>query len=259
MSKIKIHPTAIIDSSAQIEEGVEIGPFCIIGEKVKIGQDTTIQSNAVIEHAEIGANCKIFHFVSIGLPPQDTKYHNEETKVIIGRNNTIREYTSFHRASVGGDGITSLKDNNYLMAYVHIAHDCKLGSHITMANVATLAGHVHVHDHAVIGGLAALHQFTRVGAYAMVGGFSGIGKDVLPYMLASGSRAELYGVNVIGLKRHGFSDDIINDIKECHKIIFRSNLTLNEAVQEIREKIKMSKEIELLLDFIDKNGRGIMR
>ncbi|RMD55609.1 MAG: acyl-ACP--UDP-N-acetylglucosamine O-acyltransferase [Nitrospirae bacterium] len=259
MKGCNIHPTAIVTSTAEIESGVLIGPYCIIGEHVRIGKNTRLLSHVVIEHADVGENCEISHFATIGLAPQDMKYKGEDTRVKIGDNNKIREYVSIHRASVGGDGVTIIGSNNFLMAYVHIAHDCKIGDYVTMANVATLAGHVEVYDHAVIGGLVAIHQFTRIGSYAMVGGFSGVGKDVPPYMMASGSRAELYGVNVIGLKRHGFSEELINDIKECYKIIFRSNLTLKDAIKKIEESIRPSKEVQHLLDFIKKEGRGIMR
>jgi UDP-N-acetylglucosamine acyltransferase len=259
MSNNSIHPTAIIDSSAEIGQDVTIGPYCIIEKNVKIGNGTKILSHVHLENIEIGQNNEIYHFVSLGLNPQDTKYHDEPTKVIVGNNNIIREYITIHRASVRGDGSTVIGNNNFLMAYVHIAHDCKLGNHITMANVATLAGHVQIEDHAVIGGLSAIHQFTRIGAYAMIGGFSGIGMDVAPYMMASGSRAELYGVNIIGLRRHGFSEEVINDIKECYRIIFRSNLILKDAIEEVKNKVKMTPEIERLIEFINKNGRGIMR
>ena len=255
----KIHPTAIIDSSAEIGEDVEIGPFCLIGEGVRIGKGTVIMSNVILEKTDIGDECKIFPFTSIGLPPQDKKYTNEDTIVRIGNNNIIREYSTIHRASVGKKKETVIGNNNFLMAYVHIAHNCVLGDNITMANVATLAGHTRVDDHAVIGGLVAVHQFTRIGSYAMVGGFSGVGKDVLPYMLASGSRAELYGINVVGLKRHGFSDENINALKECYRILFRSNMTLKQAIEEIKKTVEPSQAVKVLLDFIEESERGIMR
>ena len=255
----KIHPTAIIDPSAEIGENIEIGPFCIIGEGVQIGMGTVLKSNVYLERTRMGRNCQIYPFTSIGLPPQDTKYNNEDTIVRIGDNNIIREYTTIHRASIGKKRETVIGNNNFLMAYVHIAHNCVLGDFITMANVATLAGHTRIDDHAVVGGLVAVHQFTRIGKYAMVGGFSGVGKDVLPYMLASGSRAELFGINVVGLKRRGFSDETINDLKECYRILFRSNLTLKQAIEEIKNSVGPSKEVQVLLDFIEESERGIMR
>jgi UDP-N-acetylglucosamine acyltransferase len=256
----EIHPTAIIDSKAEIEKGVSIGPFCIIKEDVKIKKGTKLISNVIIEgNTEIGENCVIYPFTTIGLPPQDLKYKGEKTGVKIGNNNIIREYITIHRASVSGDGITSIGDNNFLMAYVHIAHDCKIGSSIIMANLATLAGHVVVEDYAVIGGLVAIHQFTRIGAYAMVGGFSGVGQDIPPYTMASGARAKLFGLNTIGLKRHGFSEETINNLKKAYKILFREKLTLKEAFKKIQDSIPQSKEINHLIEFIKQNKRGICR
>jgi UDP-N-acetylglucosamine acyltransferase len=208
---------------------------------------------------DIGENCTIHPFSSIGLPPQDLKYKNEPTRLVIGDNNIIREYSTIHRASVGGDGVTSIANNNFLMAYVHIAHDCKIGSNVVMANAATLAGHVVVEDHAVIGGLVAIHQFTRIGRYAMVGGFSGIVQDIPPYMVASGARAKLFGPNTIGLKRHGFSDASVNAIKKAYKILFREKLTLKDALRKIREDVSDTEEIRHLVEFIEKNKRGICR
>lgn len=258
--KREIHPTAIINPKADIEEDVIIGPYCIIGEGVHIKKGTEIISNVVIEcNTEIGENCKVHPFASIGLPPQDLKYKGEKTGVKIGNDNIIREYITIHRASVGGDGLTTIGDKNFLMAYVHIAHDCKIGSHIIMANAATLGGHVVVEDYAVIGGLAAIHQLTRIGAYAMVGGFSGVGQDVPPYTIASGARAKLYGLNTIGLKRHGFSDDMINELKKAYKILFREKRTLKDAIKKIQEDLPPTDEIKHLIEFIQTNKRGICR
>jgi len=255
-----IHPTAIIAQGSKIDEDVSIGPFCIIGEHVRIRAGTKLASNIDIEgDTEIGENCSIHPFTSIGLAPQDMKYKNEETGVRIGNNNIIREYMTIHRASVGGDGITTIGDNNFLMAYVHIAHDCKIGNSVIMANVATLAGHVHVEDFAVIGGLVAIHQFTRIGAYAMVGGFSGVGQDIPPYMIASGPRAKLFGLNTLGLKRHGFSETATNELKKAYKILFREKRTLKDAIKKVQEDLPYSDEIRRLIEFIQKNKRGICR
>jgi UDP-N-acetylglucosamine acyltransferase len=256
----EIHPTAIISPKAEIEEGTFVGPFCIIHDGVHIKRGSKLISNVIIEgNTEIGENCTIHPFTSIGLPPQDLKYKGEPTGVKIGNNNTIREYITLHRASVGGDGQTTLGDNNFLMAYVHIAHDCKIGNSVIMANVATLAGHVVVEDHAYIGGLVAVHQFTRIGAYTMVGGYSGVGQDIPPYMMASGTRAKLFGLNTIGLKRHGFSDSTINELKKAYKILFREKRTLKDAIKKIQENLPYTDEIKHLIDFIQKNKRGICR
>lgn len=258
--KTKIHATAIVDHNAELDANVEIGPFCIVRKGVRIGKGTKLQSNVIIEGAtEIGENCTIYPFSSIGLPPQDLKYRHENTRLVIGNNNILREYITIHRGSVGGDGITSVGDGNFLMAYVHIAHDCKIGSDIAMANAATLAGHVVVEDHAVIGGLTAIHQFTRVGSYAMVGGFSGVVQDIPPYTVASGARAKLFGLNTIGLKRHNFSDATINAIKKAYKILFREKRTLKDALKKIREDLPAIDEIKHLVEFIEKNKRGICR
>lgn len=257
----EIHPTAILNPKAEIDGGVVIGPFCIIGEGVRIKKGTKLISSVVIEgDTEIGENCIIYPFTSIGLPPQDLKYKGEKTGVKIGNDNIIREYITVHRASIGGDGITTIGDKNFLMAYAHIAHDCKIGSHIILANAATLAGHVVVEDYAIISGITAIHQFTRIGAYAMVGGFSGVGQDVPPYTIASGARAKLFGLNTIGLKRHGFSDAKINHLKKAYKILFREKRTLKDAIKKIQEDLSYTDEIKHLIDFIQqKNARGICR
>jgi len=258
--KTKIHATAIVDSRAELDSHVEVGPFCIIQGGVRIKKGSRLLSNVIVEgHTEIGENCTIHPFSSIGFPPQDMKYKNEPTRLVIGDHNIIREYSTIHRASVGGDGLTAIGDNNFMMAYVHIAHDCKIGSNVIMANAATLAGHVVIEDHAVIGGLVAIHQFTRIGRYAMVGGFSGIGQDIPPYMVASGARAKLFGPNTIGLKRHGFSDATINSIKKAYKILFREKRTLKDALKRIQEDLPATQEIKLLIEFIEKNKRGICR
>lgn len=256
----KIHKTAVVSSKAELENDVVIGPYCIIGDNVKIGKGTKIISNVNIEGiTEIGENCTIFPFTIIGFPPQDLKYKGEPTGVRIGNNNTIREYVTIHRASVSGDGWTSLGDNNFIMAYVHIAHDCKIGNSVIMANLATLAGHVMVEDFVFIGGLVAVHQFTRIGAYAMVGGFSGVGQDIPPFTMASGPRAKLYGLNSVGLKRRGFSDETLNMLKKAYKILFRDKLSLKEALSKVKKELPQIPEIVHLLEFIEANKRGICR
>jgi UDP-N-acetylglucosamine acyltransferase len=256
----KIHATAILGKDVSLEKDVAIGPYCIVYDGARIKKGTRLISHVVIEgRTEIGEECTVYPFSSIGLPPQDLKYKNEETGVIIGNNNTIREYATIHRASVGGEGNTVIGDGNFLMAYVHIAHDCHIGSHTIMANAATLAGHVTVEDYAYIGGLVAIHQFTRIGIYAMVGGFSGIGQDIPPFTIASGARARLFGINMVGLKRHGFPDSTINDLKKAYKILFREKRTLKSAIEKIEKEFGRTEEIERLITFIEKNTRGICR
>lgn len=256
----EIHATALVDKEALIDENVSVGPFCIIGRGVQIKKGSRLVSHVVVEgKTEIGEECAIYPFTSIGLPPQDLKYKNEETGVRLGARNVIREYTTIHRASIGGDRITVVGEDNFLMAYVHIAHDCKIGSHVILANAATLAGHVTVEDHAFIGGLVAVHQFTRIGAYSMVGGFSGIGQDIPPYTIASGARAKLFGLNTVGLKRHGFSDATIAELKKAYKILFREKRTLKDAIKKVQVELPYTDEIKHLLEFIEKNKRGICR
>ncbi len=256
----EIHKTAIVNPKADIGDNVSIGPFCIIGEGVVIKKGARLISNVIVEgNTEIGEECIIHPFATIGLPPQDIKYKNEKTGVKIGKKNIIREYASIHRATAGGGGLTEIGDSNFLMAYVHVAHDCKIGNSAIMANAVMLAGHVVVEDFAVFGGLVVVHQFTRIGAYAMVGGFSGIGQDIPPYTMASGARAKLYGLNVIGLKRQGFSDEAINNLKKAYKILFREKKTLKDALKKIKSELPETKELKHLVEFIEKNKRGICR
>lgn len=256
----EIHATAIVDKEALLDEEVSVGPYCIVGRGARIRKGTRLVSHVVIEgKTEIGEDCVIHPFAGIGLPPQDLKYRNEETGVSIGTRNVIREYATIHRASIGGDGTTSIGDDCFLMAYVHVAHDCKIGNHVIMSNAATLAGHVLVEDYAYIGGIVAIHQFTRIGAYSMVGGFSGIGQDIPPYMMASGARAKLFGLNTVGLKRHGFSDATINELKKAYRILFREKRTLKDAVKKVQADLPYTDEIRHLIEFIEKNKRGICR
>lgn len=256
----EIHPTAIISPGSEIEDDVFIGPYSLIGEGVHIKKGSRLISNVILEgKTEIGEDCVIYPFTSIGLPPQDLKYKGEKTGVRIGKHNIIREYITIHRASIGGDGITTIGDNNFLMAYVHIAHDCKIGNFVTMANVATLGGHVLIEDYAFIGGLVAIHQFTRIGTYAMAGGFSGVNQDIAPYMITSGTPAKLFGLNAIGLKRHGFPDSTINDLKKAYKILFRDKRTLKDAIKKIQEDLPYTDEMKHLIEFIQENKRGICR
>jgi UDP-N-acetylglucosamine acyltransferase len=240
---------------------VEVGPYCIVGSGVKIGRNTRLISHVVIEETDIGRDCTVYPFTAIGLPPQDLKYKGEKTKVKIGNKNIIREYVTVHRASVGGDGLTRIGDNNFIMAYAHIAHDCNIGNSVIMANATTLAGHVVVEDFAVIGGLVAVHQFARIGAYSMVGGFSGVAQDIPPFMTASGNRARLYGLNLNGLKRHGFNEATIKGLKQAYRILFRSKLTLKEAINKVRLEVEQTGEVQHLIEFLEKgkSKRGICR
>jgi UDP-N-acetylglucosamine acyltransferase len=257
---VSIHPTAIVHPGARIAEGVEIGPYCVIGEHVAIGRDTTIASHVLIEGwTTIGERNRIFSFSSIGTPPQDISYRNEETYVTIGDDNVIREFATIHRATIKADKKTEIGNRNFLMSYIHVAHDCKLGNNIIMANNAAFGGHVSVEDFAVLGALVGIHQFVRVGAYAMIGGQSAIVLDVPPYVNATGNRAQLYGLNTIGLKRRGFTDETINKLKKAYKIIFRSGMTQEEAFNKVTAEFSDCKEVAYFVDFMRGSKRGVTR
>ncbi|MEJ5299756.1 MAG: acyl-ACP--UDP-N-acetylglucosamine O-acyltransferase [Thermodesulforhabdaceae bacterium] len=258
---IQIHPTAIIHDGAEIGEGTVVEPYAIIGPKVILGRRNRVGAHAVIDgNTKIGDNNVIFPFVSIGLPPQDLTYKGEPTEVIIGDRNVIREGVTIHRGTARGTGVTRIGNDNYLMAYSHVAHDCSIGNHVIMANCASLAGHVVIDDYAVLGGLTGAHQFVRIGKYAFIGGLSGIFMDIPPFMIAAGNRAKLYGPNIVGLKRAGFPQETTLAIKRAYKILFRSGLTLKAAIQRIRSEVILCKEIEELIAFVEApSKRGITR
>jgi len=257
---MNIHPTAIISSDAQIEENVTIGPYAIIGPEVRIGKHTTIGPHVVIERlTEIGDSCKIDQFASIGGDPQDLKYRGEKTKVIIGNHNTIREFATINRSTISDIGVTIIGDYNLLMAYSHVAHNCKLGNHVILANSANLAGHIHVEDYAIVGGLTGVHQFTRIGAHCIIGGASAVNKDVPPYTMASGNHAKLYGLNQIGLRRRGFSEETIAALKHAYRIMFRMSLLRKEAVARVLSEVPDYPEVRRFVEFIDGSTRGTCR
>ncbi len=258
---MEIHPTAIVSPEAKLAEDVTIKAYSVIGPNVSIGSGTVIGPHAVVDGwTTIGENNQIYPFTTIGLPPQDIGYRGDETHVIIGDGNVIRENVTIHRATTKQERVTRIGSRNYLMAYVHIAHDCRLGSDIIMANAATLGGHVHVEDKVQIGGLVAVHQFVRIGAYAFIGGKSGLRMDIPPYMLAFGAPAKLYGPNLVGLRRSGFSSKSILALKRSYKMLFRSGLVLDDAIEKVREEIGIVPEVETLLQFmIDSSKRGVTR
>ena len=228
-----IHSTAIIDATAELDTGVEVGPYSVIGPRVRIGKNTRIGPHVVIDgFTEIGEECAIFQFASLGAIPQDLKYRGEESRVVIGDRNTIREFVTINRGTGQAGGETRLGSNNLLMAYCHVAHDCRIGSHVVLANAATLAGHIELEDHAIVGGLVAVHQFVRLGSYCFIGGCSGVSQDIPPYMMANGQRAELFGLNVEGLHRHRFPQESISNLKNAYRIIFRSGLALEKALDQ---------------------------
>jgi len=257
---MNIHPTAIVHPGAKIAQGVEIGPYSVIGEHVSVGKDTRIASHVLVEGwTTIGERNHIFPFSCIGTAPQDIGYKNEETKLIIGNDNVIRESATIHRATTKEDRVTEIGNNNFLMAYSHVAHDCKFGNHIIMANSVGLGGHITVGDYAILGGIVAVHQFVRIGAYAIIGGQSAVSQDIPPYVSAAGNRAKLYGLNLIGLKRRGFSEEAISNLKKAYRIIFRSGLILEEALNKVKNELSESPEAIHLMEFMKNSKRGITR
>lgn len=260
MKENRIHPTAIVHPAARLGSGLAIGAYSIIGEHVQIGDGTWIGPHVVITgHTHIGRDNRIFQFCSLGEEPQDKKYGNEATGLEIGDRNTIREFCTFNRGTVQGTGITSLGDDNYMMAYVHLAHDCRVGNCTTFTNNASLAGHVQVGDCAGLGGFTSVHQFVRVGAYSFTALGTVLTQDLPPYILAAGNVAKPYGLNLRELKRRGFSEQAILALKRTYRLVYRSGLTLNEAKARIEPLAHSSPEVQGFLDFISTSGRGIIR
>ena len=255
-----IHSTAVIHPSAELDTEVEIGPYSIIGAKVKIGRGTKIMSHVVIEGpTTLGQDNRVFPFASLGAIPQDKKYADEDTELIIGDRNVIRECCTFNRGTIQDKGKTVLGNDNWIMAYVHIAHDCIVGNNTIFANSATLAGHVTIHDYVILGGFTLVHQFCVIGEHAFTGMGSAIGKDVAPYTMAYGSPAEPRSINAEGLKRRGFTPEAIQRIKNAHRLIYRQHLTLNDALNQIETEMGQFPEIQLLLAFCRRSERGLIR
>jgi UDP-N-acetylglucosamine acyltransferase len=255
-----IHQTAIIDPSAQIGENVSIGPYCIIEANTVIGDDCVLKSHVVVaSHTEIGKHNTIYPFASIGEDPQDKKYAGEPTRLVIGDHNTIREYVTINRGTVDDEGITIVGSHNWIMAYVHIAHDCVLGDQTILANCSSLAGHVHVGDHVILGGFTKLHQFCRVGAHAFTAMDSGFQKDVPPFVMAQGNPAKPRAINFEGLKRRGFEPGRIAAIKKAYRIIYKSDLKLEQAMVELEALATESADVRLMVDFIKTSSRSIIR
>lgn len=260
---MKIHSTAVVDPEAELHDSVTVGPYAIIEKGVKVCADTEIGSHALISgKTTIGERNKIGPFTCIGTPPQDLKYNNEETELIIGNDNQIREYVSIHRGTPSGHGVTTVGNNNLLMAYVHVAHDCVIKENVIMANGATLGGHVEIGERATIGGLTAIHQFSRIGAYSYIGGMSGVSKDVPPYVIMAGLRNQMRvtGINRIGLKRCGFDDHTIRQLITAYKIIFRSpDLLLEDALKKTMSEISDCEPVQKLVQFFRESKRGVVR
>jgi UDP-N-acetylglucosamine acyltransferase len=255
-----IHPTAIVAPGAELDSSVEVGPYTVIGAHVRLGPRVVIGPHVVIEgHTTIGAGTRIFQFASVGAQPQDLKYAGEPTRLEIGEQNQIREFATLHIGTAGGGGVTRVGNQCLFMAYSHVAHDCTVGSGCILGNVATLAGHVTLEDHVILSGLTAAHQFTRIGRYAYISGGAMVTMDIPPYCTAQGDRAELNGLNTVGLTRHGFTPEQIARIKSAYRIVFRSKLGLREALAQVKAEHPGQPEIEHFVGFIEGSERGIAR
>ena len=255
-----IHRTAIVEDGAEIADGVEVGAYAIIGAGVRIASGTRIGPHAVVRGpTTIGRDNQIFQFASIGDDPQDKKYAGERTELVIGDRNTIREFCTINRGTAQDEGITRIGDDNWIMAYAHVAHDCVVGNHVILANAATLAGHVHVDDWVIFGGFAGVHQFVHIGAHAFLGMYSGVGKDIPAYVTVVGQPAEPRGINSEGLRRRGYTSEQIRAIKEAFRILYRSGLKLADAIEELKARVDAHPELQPMIDSIDRSGRSIVR
>lgn len=255
-----IHPTAIVSPQARLAADVTVGPYSVIGPDVSIGSGCSIGPHVVISGpTTIGTGNRIFQFASLGDDPQDKKYAGEPTTLEIGHRNTIREFCTINRGTVQDAGVTRVGDDNWLMAYTHIAHDCQVGNHVIMSNNATLAGHVHIGDYAILSGFAAVHQFCRIGMHSFIGGFAGITRDVLPFMMVAGQPPQPHGINQEGLKRRGFDADQLRHLKEAYRLLYRSGLRLTEAREQLVTLAATAPEVQIIVAFMDQSERSILR
>lgn len=255
-----IHPSAVIAPSAQLGPGVEVGPYTVIGPQVSIGEQTWVGPHVVIDgHTTIGRENRIFQFASVGAIPQDKKYRGEESQLVIGDGNAIREFATLHTGTAGGGMVTRIGNDNLLMNYSHVAHDCQIGNGVVLANGATLAGHVTIEDYVTVGGLVAIHQFTRIGESVLLAGGAMVSQDVPPYCIATGDRAHLNGLNLIGLKRRGFTSEDISTLKKAYRTVFAEGLPLKEAIIRLREEYETSAVIAHLIAFLEESQRGVCR
>jgi UDP-N-acetylglucosamine acyltransferase len=256
----KVHPTAIVDPRAELDRNVEVGAYCVIGAGVKIGNGSKLHPHAVIQgRTSMGEANVVFPFASVGSAPQDLKYKGEPSELLIGNRNTIREYVSLNPGTTGGGMVTRIGDQNLLMMYCHIAHDCIVGDRNVIANGATLGGHVIIEDNVIVGGLVGIHQFVRIGTGAILGAGSMVSKDVPPYCNATGDRAKLHGLNIEGLRRRGFDKATIAAIRKAYRIAFQSRLRIEDALNRIRHDIPAIPEIEKFIAFIAGSQRGVCR
>ncbi len=256
----RIHPTAIVAPSAKIGDGVTIGPYSVIGEHVSIGGGTSVGNHVVVDGwTEIGAGCRIFSHAVLGTEPQDLKFWGEKSTLFIGDHSVIREFATINRATAQGGGRTVVGNHNLIMAYAHVAHDCILGDHVILANSANLAGHVAIEDYAIVGGLCGVHQFCRIGRYALVGGCSAVNQDIPPFVKAQGNRPKLYGLNTVGLRRHNFSKEALQNLRRAYRLLFQSGASISEAMARVEEEIRDCPEVTYLVQFIKRSQRGITR
>lgn len=257
---MSVHPTAVIDTAVKLGENVEIGPYSIIGPGVEIGAGSVIGPHVVINGpTKIGTDNRIFQFASIGEVPQDKKFHGEDSLLEIGDRNHIREFVTINRGTADGGGITKIGSDNWLMAYIHIAHDCIVGNHVIFSNGASLAGHVTVDDHAILGGFTLVHQFCHVGRHAFCGMGSAVSKDVPPFVIVNGNPAHPHGLNLEGLKRRGFSRETLKSLRDAYRLVYRSGLTLEEALPRLEPLAASCQEVTDFADFIKSSTRGILR
>jgi len=257
---VKAHPTAIIDPRARIADDVSVGAYSVIGAEVEIDAGSSVGSHTTIEGpTRIGRDNHIGSHAAVGGDPQDKKYHGERSELVIGNGNTIREFVTLNRGTEDGGGITRIGDDNWIMAYVHVAHDCTVGNHIILANNATLAGHVEIGDHVVLGGFSGVHQFCKIGAHAFAAMYAAINRDVPPFVYAAGQFAVPRGVNAEGLKRRGFSAERITAIKRAYRTLYMSGKTLNEARVELQEQSRASEDVRAMLEFIERSERALVR
>lgn len=255
-----LHPTALVEPGAELADGVSVGPYTLIGSHVRVGPGTSIGSHTVLEGwTEIGADCRLGSHIVIGAPPQDVKYRGEPTRVVIGDRTLVREFATIHRASTGGSGVTTVGPDCFIMAYAHVAHDCQLAERVIMASQAALGGHVEIGRCAVVGGITGVHQFVRIGEYAFVGGCSAVTQDIPPYVKAVGNRAKPFGLNVVGLRRHGFSAEAILALKQAYRMLFISGLNTSQALAQLEQELSGSPEVQHFIDFIKRSPRGISK
>ncbi|MGH6944781.1 MAG: acyl-ACP--UDP-N-acetylglucosamine O-acyltransferase [Geminicoccaceae bacterium] len=248
---VEVHPTAIVDPRAELAEDVVVGPYCVVGGRVRLGRGVRLESHVVVTgRSTLGDGCRIFPFASLGHRPQDLKYRGEETELLVGRNNQIREHVTMHPGTEDGGGVTRVGDDGLFMAAIHVAHDCQVGNGVIMANNATLGGHVQVEDYAYLGGLCAVHQYVRIGPQAMIGGLAGVENDVIPYGMVLGNRAYLNGLNIVGMRRRGVSRDEVHHLRTAYRLLFAPEGAFSERLAEVAEQFAGEPRVMEIVDFI---------